>query len=1133
MATYLQGVTSYIPQYQPYQPDLNFESNLLQVKQSQYDTNWKALNNVYGQYFYADLTRDPNIKKKEDLMKNIEFNLQRVAGLDLSLSQNVDQAMQVFKPFYEDNVLMKDMAWTKTKNAQRAYGLSLKNETDKAKRDMYFKEGVQAIDYLTEEFKNSSDDESMQFGNVAYTPFRNVFKEARELAKEAGISMDTPSFSEDGKWMYQTKNGEQIMEPLSKLFESELGNDPGIQDVYRTLAYVKRKDYIEENAAQFNGNKEAAEMQYLKDNFNVLKQQVQESYKSTQQVSNSYDSKINDIETQIKNGTAKEGAEKYLEDLKRNKGINDKVLERFRDQNEEYFTGQGESGFENPYGDIKSLRMKVDNGMTWNKLSKHLNEAAQINAYRDYKVTQKENPYAVIAEKHANEMSQIRLRNAGTLAAVKARNQGEADNIDRKWRLESGTSLLEDVVQTDENGNPVIDPRTGQAVVKTQLVDNNLALFARPGFGEGGNSTDETNVKKLQKYFEGQVRSEYSDPFWNTTRDIFKALESSDQFNQEDLKRLQFGDRPLKKGEKVKPLDQFMSDMSKYAINRPERLKQVKDRIDDYFNVHAHLNNVKRLKPTYDQASSNFGQLLTFAKNDADYIKKTGDLAKQEVLRMGADPKYVNLAFDEKTGRLRSEEEFEKLFTKKYGSTDLIAGSGSTVYDPVSKKQITVTDKNYKNVAYNIGKHLYEKGELGSAGAKFYKNGEDARKSINSALGTNEGMDAVYIDKNGNRKNISDNRDLIKSLITADKSYIVKQTNSGGWFSDNAYVIQEVDPSGDKSKIYKQLGDSYVFNSFNGNVKKGNNIASTKYSEIRNAVDQAYTGSDVQKLPIPTIRGSHDPGTGLYAESSVVQVLPMNRQSPGTRSMLEFLNTFQSLDLDGTNAMGTFNGTSVTAINKSLEKQTDAEWFANYSENAKTKFIMREMYRAMSNPKMNKLSPFDIEHQSIAGGDLGKEAMIIRPTPEFLKQYVSSNDKPDENGQGNNILTTAEYNAMLTHGISVIAPSGTFANNSLAMGARIPLFASNAIYADAAGKPIEYSDSYGVGTIRVNHDKANDNLIFTLMDKKNSENNVSYNVPYSYTDPVTKRQISAQEVFNSKIEELNMLSQQYKNINYR
>jgi hypothetical protein len=44
MATYLQGVTDYIPQFQPFQPDLNFYGNVMQTKQTQYDTNWKALN---------------------------------------------------------------------------------------------------------------------------------------------------------------------------------------------------------------------------------------------------------------------------------------------------------------------------------------------------------------------------------------------------------------------------------------------------------------------------------------------------------------------------------------------------------------------------------------------------------------------------------------------------------------------------------------------------------------------------------------------------------------------------------------------------------------------------------------------------------------------------------------------------------------------------------------------------------------------------------------------------------------------------------------------------------------------------------------------------------------------------------
>ena len=61
MATYLQGVTDYIPEFQPFQPDLNFYANLLQTKQTQYDTNWNQLNNLYGQLYGADLTHDLNI----------------------------------------------------------------------------------------------------------------------------------------------------------------------------------------------------------------------------------------------------------------------------------------------------------------------------------------------------------------------------------------------------------------------------------------------------------------------------------------------------------------------------------------------------------------------------------------------------------------------------------------------------------------------------------------------------------------------------------------------------------------------------------------------------------------------------------------------------------------------------------------------------------------------------------------------------------------------------------------------------------------------------------------------------------------------------------------------------------------
>ena len=63
MATYLEGVGTYIPALQPYQPNLNLIANVLEKRQNQYDNNFKAVNDIYGKYFYADLSREDNLKR--------------------------------------------------------------------------------------------------------------------------------------------------------------------------------------------------------------------------------------------------------------------------------------------------------------------------------------------------------------------------------------------------------------------------------------------------------------------------------------------------------------------------------------------------------------------------------------------------------------------------------------------------------------------------------------------------------------------------------------------------------------------------------------------------------------------------------------------------------------------------------------------------------------------------------------------------------------------------------------------------------------------------------------------------------------------------------------------------------------
>jgi hypothetical protein len=486
MATYIQGVTDYIPQFQPFQPDLNFYAKIMQTKQSQYDSNWKALNKVYGQYFYADLTREPNIKKKEDLLKQIEFNLKRVSGLDLSLEQNVNQATQVFKPFYQDGNLMKDMAWTKTFNRESGRAQALRGSANEADRKQYWDTGLKELQYKREEFKTATDEEAMSFGNVAYTPYVNTMEKALKIAKDAWISAESVTFSDDQRWIITQKNGKQLIEPLSKLFEATLGADPSVQAVYRTQAYVNRKDYAFANAAEFNGDQKAAEMKYLEDSFNILKQQRETQYNRMEKNSKVYDERIKNLESLIAQKKAPVDAEEKLEVLRENKKINDSVLGRIQQESEMFSnsnsTATTSSGWVNPYEDINTLRYKVDAGMASTLMQKDLGEAAEIYAYRDSKTSVKENPYKVLEIKHAQEMQQIQTAGAYKIKAQQMANESrekiaqkkiaaDKQSAYEKWAVDSGHKIYEEFQVTDAEGNPVTDAN-GNPVMDIRLADN-------------------------------------------------------------------------------------------------------------------------------------------------------------------------------------------------------------------------------------------------------------------------------------------------------------------------------------------------------------------------------------------------------------------------------------------------------------------------------------------------------------------------------------------------------------------------------------------------------------------------------------------------------------------------------------
>ena len=485
MGTYLQGVQSIIPSLQPADNGLNVVANLLQLKQSQYDSNYKSLNKLYGQYYYADLTRKDNIEKRDNTVKQIDFDLKRIAGLDLSLEQNVTQAMQVFKPFYEDTALMKDMAWTKNFNMQLGEAEGLNKSMDVDRRKLYWEEGVQALQYKRKEFMDASAGEAMSFENPVYTPYVNVQAKSAEIFKDSGISMDITDT--DGKYIIRQKNGDILTEPLSKLLQSQLSADPGVRAVYDTKAYVNRKQWVATHAQEYGGEKQA-EMKYLEDAYGKMKKATEARHADYQDVSKAYDAKIKNIENQINTKGSNPLLEKQLQQYRANKEVNDTILTDLSKQVEQFngaysSSGNTSTGFKNPYADINSLRYVIDNSMANEFFSDDVMRAATDLSKREMVRDIKPDPFAIIDARHANRMAEIN-------------KQAYFDKYDYDGQLKTKKSSGGNNSNSSNNGNNSGGNNSGGNNALNPF--NNLSNNSNNNTSNNNNSSNNTNtsVKK-------------------------------------------------------------------------------------------------------------------------------------------------------------------------------------------------------------------------------------------------------------------------------------------------------------------------------------------------------------------------------------------------------------------------------------------------------------------------------------------------------------------------------------------------------------------------------------------------------------------------------------------------------------
>jgi hypothetical protein len=1012
MATYLQGVTDYIPDYQPFQPDLNFYNNYLQTKQSQYDSNWKSLNNLYGQYFYADLTRESNIKKKDDLLKQIDFNLNRVAGLDLSLEQNVNQATQIFTPFYEDKFLMKDMAYTK--NFMNEYGRAngYKASKDEKISGQYWDTGIKKMMYEREEFKNATDDESMTFSNVSYTPYVNAVEKYYKSAKELGISADITQ--SDGRYFIRQKNGDLILQPLTNYFTSQFANDPALQEVYKTQAYVNRKDNIMQNKDKFNGDLVAAERDYLTTQYATMQEYIRLKNEKNTKDADALQEQTDDVRQKLESGNSNEFTPGYLRSLETSLGIakdNAQYTQSLSEQiNDKASKTPATSGSGPDLGDIERLRFQVDAGVASMLAEQDINEAAynysRVDMVRDISA----DPYGVSAQNHAYALQ--RQKQAQTHKEQLLQKKDIQDK--KKLMIEAGLkngSYLGMTEVTDEQGNVIdYEPIVNPALSNRRTI---------PGSNYSGGATDKS-ISGIQenKNISQDFSREHADgmvKLMTSTIDSW-IKEKRGGMTREEAYQYFFSDSGQIKG-------------------KPSSAKDAIDQVTLFKPGDSWTTTKQKLKDSrVTMSTSQF--IAEYKKDPAAFLEGRGaDLLTKTYARV--------MQFAQAT---KGDEGISDGFL----GTNL-HGQFATYLDYVRNNEV-VTEKNYQSLQKNL------KSDIKMQGLPIETRNKLSDLMLNSDLTLIDKKDFVAFGKQYIKIRPTSNigyghtERALNSLTSAEKAeldgILQKANDKAGKRQEGAVAAKGYNNLTPRQA--SEITDNYLSGKFLRADKE--KYLGSLYDDMAKIYQQ--TVQNPKEILISSNLINNKKANAVYnTAESAVGVNLAAVQSPGFKAFLEFTKDASNINFyDMKNNPVSFYGPNISGIEKTKEMYEDEDDIYRHVKIGE--MILTDYY---NNVGKKDYKTFNLSSVQVAVENRNKAAMIVYPTMDVLKKLKEA--------EGKGLLDEELINTIATNGISFVSDRKNF-NNWLIKGNELD---PTEAMVNALGK-ISYEDPMGGGSYIIEKD---------------------------------------------------------------
>ena len=390
----------------------------------------------------------------------------------------------------------------------------------------------------------------------------------------------------------------------------------------------------------------------LSQEFGSNKGQSQKRYNALQERSTTYDNKIKDLQKRIDAGDKSPELKDQLDAYIENKQINDSVLERSKKEYDMMSSGQSSTattstGFVNPYGDIESLRYKVDNGVASMLMEKDLDQAAHVYAYRNAKVDMDANPYAVMSDKHKYQMSEIAARIQGQkeVAAFKADLQRKIDAD--KDKVAAGTHYR------DENGETV------------PFEDQNTTYIMKSA---KGTTTDSQKAIDLSRMIVKNQTENHALPWMRSTLGVLQELKNNKEIDQKQLSQILSTSKTPNMS-----YEEFNKRLQKDPVGFLTRtigadgLKRIKTNYNNYIKNNSELTTIKTKSKEIIKENVAFQDYINYLSADTKWRTDSSKAVEMELSRQGK--KYSQFLYDEK-GNLRSEDQFKKKLLKEGKNPD-------------------------------------------------------------------------------------------------------------------------------------------------------------------------------------------------------------------------------------------------------------------------------------------------------------------------------------------------------------------------------------------------------------------------------------------------------------------------------